>query len=60
MRPKKPEKILYLVFIIFLFYNIISVERIKPTVSFQSDITTKLRSYLEEYTLRGEKIVCFI
>ena len=55
MRQKKSKKIPYLVLIIFLFYNIIIVERIKPTVFFQPDITTKLRSYLEEYTLRGEE-----
>jgi len=60
---KKSEKISYLVLIIYLFYNKIKVRRIKPTVSFQSDILTKLDrewkvnpfSCLEEYTLKGEK-----
>lgn len=60
---KKSEKILYLVLIIYLFYNKIRVRRIKPTVSFQSDIITKSNqkwrvnpfSCLEEYTLKGDK-----
>jgi len=60
---KKSEKISYLVLIIYLFYNKIKVRRIKPTLSLQSDIITKLNkvwrvnpiSCLEEYTLKGEK-----